>query len=137
MNKQEMFNTAYIGIIKQGGPSVEGDSCAYRSKNGRKCAAGWLMTDEDYAKVCKGGAADDTAINTTGIGALNGLPDFFRDNILFIGRLQRAHDDCYFETLDSDAAFINNFKVRMAELAARHNLTIPEIPSDDLPQTNS
>lgn len=45
---QEQFDTVLNGIRTQGGPSYElGNGCRYRSRTGRRCAAGWLMTGYD------------------------------------------------------------------------------------------
>jgi hypothetical protein len=54
---QEMFNTVYLGLasqgfersLKKGGKPIS-NYCVYRSEDGKKCAAGWLITDEEYDK---------------------------------------------------------------------------------------
>lgn len=49
MNEQEFFDTTVIALRAQGGPSInEKGVCLYRGPNGRKCAAGIHITDEEY-----------------------------------------------------------------------------------------
>ncbi len=48
-SKQEAFDIAVEGIRGQEyQPSVVGYTCRYRGDNGRKCALGFLITDEEY-----------------------------------------------------------------------------------------
>jgi hypothetical protein len=54
MTNQELFDFVCSSVIKQGRPSVnEYGDCRYRGRNGLKCAAGFLLTDEQ-AKKCEG-----------------------------------------------------------------------------------
>lgn len=49
MNRQELFDKAVTGILKQGGPSVDSDcmnGCVYRGPHGLRCAIGHLIEDE-------------------------------------------------------------------------------------------
>lgn len=49
MNAQEFFDTTVTVLRAQGGPSInEKGVCLYRGPNGRKCAAGIHITDEEY-----------------------------------------------------------------------------------------
>lgn len=49
MTDTELVTIVFDGLIAQGGCSVtEHYECMYRSPNGRKCAAGLLIKDEDY-----------------------------------------------------------------------------------------
>ena len=48
MTPQEMFDTAFIGMIKQGTQSRTNGKCKYRAADGKKCAAGFLIPDEVY-----------------------------------------------------------------------------------------
>lgn len=71
----------YKNLVNQGGPSAtlggEGDRvfCRYRGPNGRKCAAGWRIPDEEYDPNMEG-------VNVSAIG----LNDFE------IELMQEAHD---------------------------------------------
>lgn len=53
-----MFDTAARGIISQGGKSANAiGECLYRGPDGRKCAAGWVISD-NVAAECEGQCAD-------------------------------------------------------------------------------
>jgi hypothetical protein len=50
VNNQEVYNQVVSNIINQGGPSIDDkeDSCVYRNKNGRMCAAGPFIPNDKY-----------------------------------------------------------------------------------------
>jgi hypothetical protein len=49
MNKQQLFDTVVNHLRKQGKKSIDaGGACMYRGPDGTKCAAGILITDEEY-----------------------------------------------------------------------------------------
>jgi len=52
MTRQEALEIAYNQYVKQGGQSVNDNGyCVYRSPDGKKCAVGALISDEDYEPV--------------------------------------------------------------------------------------
>lgn len=84
MNKQEMFDTAVLGILNQGGISISEDGiCLYRNPNGRKCAAGFLIPDEYYYPDMEKKIFSALAFK---------LPDYLQKHSNFIGILQSIHD---------------------------------------------
>lgn len=48
MTPQEMFDFITSKLIEQGAPSKRGMRCLLRDEQGRKCAVGWVIADEDY-----------------------------------------------------------------------------------------
>ncbi|AGR47830.1 hypothetical protein SmphiM12_198 [Sinorhizobium phage phiM12] len=60
MTRQEIFNTVWKGLESQGwnvsmtAESNHHTTCAYRGANGRKCAAGWLIPDDEYEPSMEG-----------------------------------------------------------------------------------
>ncbi len=55
MTDLELVNFVFDKLIEQGGCSVNADkNCVYRGLNGRKCAAGQLITDEEYKPQFEG-----------------------------------------------------------------------------------
>ena len=51
LTMQEVFDTAVIGLLKQGVKSAEPgnpSACRYRGEGGLKCAVGFLIPDELY-----------------------------------------------------------------------------------------
>ena len=131
MTRQEMFDKAYIGVIAQGGPSVNDHDCAYRGHNGRACVVGQLVTDEVAAIL--------DSLTTLGIDDIldvdddapqwEWLPPYFRGEADVLGELQSAHDGAYFEAIDgTDEDFLEAFRKRMASVADKYGLTVPEVP---------
>ncbi len=129
--KQELFNIAWNGIKSQGfqqsvlrnedgSPKVipGGDgaaSCAYRDPQGRKCAVGWMIPDENYhpglenklassPEVCK--AADLVG------GEWDEEPNFAR-------HLQTVHDSSASRTPEG-------MERNLREFALNHGLDIPQ-----------
>ena len=58
---QEVFDWVTYNLIKQGEPSREGEFCLYRKDNLR-CAAGWLLDDEEYSETLEGKPWDDLVL---------------------------------------------------------------------------
>jgi len=48
LTNQQFFDNAVTGVIGQGGPSIGGNTCVYRAPDGKKCAAGHNILDEEY-----------------------------------------------------------------------------------------
>lgn len=127
MNRQETFNKMYIGLIKQGGPSVCATKCMYRSETGRKCAAGHVMDDRVYRPVFEGyDVSDVTALGRAVIGALleSGVE---RADIPMVAQVQAAHD-AYTRGADADdVTWLKNFQAWCQNNAPYLNVTIPEV----------
>lgn len=120
MTKQEIFDIVWNSIISQGGPSVNTfNGCAYRGNNGRKCAAGWLIPDEDYNTNYEGQVVSRYIKNS--------VTDYFKSrdlDICFIIKLQGIHDNTWCKN-DSDEEFIDLWKRQMYDLAQNEKLVMP------------
>lgn len=109
MINQEVFNAVWNGLKSQGFErSGWGGSCKYRGPDGKKCAAGWLMTDEEYRPSFEGRSADYLEVG-----------DLFKSKGIdtsFLMELQAVHD-------------VNNTPVKMEralrEFANEQKLTVP------------
>jgi hypothetical protein len=131
MDKQQIFNTVYLGLAKQGKRAFSnsdsapaGGSCQYRTIDGLKCAAGMLMTDEEFAGLkAKPHYERQYSPNNLKIIHMDQstVPAVIRDNLDFVQELQAAHDEERSEFTDTLAL--------LRTVAAHHNLTIPEIPA--------
>lgn len=133
MTRQEMFNKAYLGVIKQGDPAVQshpntdGLMCSYLAPDGRKCAVGHLMTEEELKVMgaFKGGVqdlADDWADCLPRPEWLMG-----DKNLDFLSHLQDTHDNL----MGYDGAeFVENYKYDMAKFASFYDLTVPELEQE-------
>lgn len=90
MDKQRLFNDAYLGLKKQGfAKSIKGFQCLYRGPNGLKCAIGHCIPDERYDESFEG-----KKISSSGVYFIiedeYGTVDYD-----FIIRLQVCHDDSH------------------------------------------
>jgi hypothetical protein len=114
MNKQEIFDAVAIGIRAQGGPAINstGNICAYRASNGRKCAAGLLMKDEDYDPGFEGGSVSHLPEKA--------FPGFSLDDMYLISQLQHAHDTA---AMASDDEFFAVWRQKMIEVAERNEVS--------------
>ena len=58
---QKTFDASVAGLLAQGRYSMDsgGDSCAYRGVGHVKCAAGHLISDEEYNRNLEGLSVDD------------------------------------------------------------------------------
>jgi len=123
MNKQEIFDKVYLGLKSQGFKrSIRVDDnnddivCMYRSPQGYKCAAGWLIPDDLYDECLEGcsvlGGHVRQVFEQLGVSRLD-LP--------FIQQLQRIHDFNFNLTARD---MVNQDKLE--EIAVHHGLTVPQ-----------
>ncbi len=95
---QAIFDFVVQKIWEQGGPARSGSSCLYRHPNGRKCALGWLIPDDEYRGTMEGSSlmcATGKISNNTGIEGADS--EWFKvpeENIDLLINLQKAHDSC-------------------------------------------
>lgn len=54
MEKQEIFDKVATHLLTQNKRAHDGSSCVYRAPDGCKCAAGILVSDEDYSPSMEG-----------------------------------------------------------------------------------
>ncbi len=109
VTKQETFDTVVRGILSQGGPAVDGNVCRYRT-GGRKCAAGWLIPDDEYTTELEGPIAY-VAGSLYEIICVRHGHDFD-----LVRALQRAHDHSV-HSPSVDADFLVRFRAAAAQVA--------------------
>lgn len=100
MDEQEVYDTIITHLRKQGSRSLLTDeqakklfvsygSCAYRSVDGKKCAAGIMILDKEYSFLMEG-------INITGLLSRGDCPGSLRERMwphyYLISDLQFVHD---------------------------------------------
>ena len=121
MDKQIIFDVVLFGIRAQGGPSMNGKGCAYRSAMGRRCAVGMWIANDQYDPLMEG----RTVLSITRLFP-GKLPAWFQDHTGFLQSLQQAHDSA----ADSEDFFPEDFERRMRRLAEVTGLryTHPEVP---------
>lgn len=129
---QQLFDDVYLGILKQGCPSVNASgACSMRgkSKDGEvtACAVGMILRDD--VVDCGGGGGEAPSI-----GGYRRYADECGLTVAarwLICRLQDCHDsaalsdDAALGGKRGDAAFIESFKSSAGEVAAINGLTVP------------
>lgn len=113
MIAQELFDQVVAHLRKQNSKSLltdeqckalflQPDSCAYRSLDGKKCAVGALITDEEYSPMMEG--ANVYYMIETTLSMRNRL----REHRFLLRHLQKVHDvlpvERWEESLQSVAA---------------------------------
>jgi len=111
---QQVFDQTAVHLLTQGVKSFdeENHECRYRGPENRMCAAGCLMTDEEYAALQTDGAVEGTIWGgvVDGHSLTHQHEDLIRD-------LQKVHDNCNEE----------DWKENLIALAAHHNLNTQAI----------
>lgn len=116
MNRQEIFDKVYLGILDQEGPGMNGGACAYVTFDGKRCGIGMLIDDATARKWNNFGTVDDV-IERLGKEA----PQWLVQNELFLIAMQEAHDRAA-----EEEDFMPLFKSNMQAIAARFSLTMPK-----------
>jgi hypothetical protein len=113
---QEIFDTAYLGLAKQGFERSMGHTrqnfvtCAYRGDDGRKCAIGHCIPDDKYEPDFEGENPNNLRVKEA-IGDVGA-------SISLLCDLQLCHD----RGLEPDL-----MERLLSQYAAKHGLTIPQI----------
>ncbi|RWN60192.1 hypothetical protein [Mesorhizobium sp.] len=119
MITQELFDTIYLGLQAQGWQrsfNAQRDLCMYRGPEGRKCAIGQAIPDDEYDR-----AMDD---EDDDVGVFN-YDDFHRRDMFLnltkdqFSELQYAHDNND-EPDEMRAAF--------EDIAGKYGLKVPATP---------
>lgn len=128
---QEIFDYVLDHLRLQGGPSgrvvndMTGKSifqCEYRGPQGKRCAVGWLIADEDYERKFEG----------TGVAGLAD-PNFplsysklyyLKPNLKLLNELQKVHDADYNRQEKPEGwVWSKRFERNMQRVAADFELT--------------
>lgn len=119
MTRQQIFNTAYHGLAAQGfqrSMRENGFGCAYRGADGRRCALGYLIPDAVYDPEWD---SDHKSMSAYMLSSENITNEICEGNQRFLIDLQTVHDD---------SLTPQTMKRELGAFAARHNLTVPELP---------
>tara|TARA_B100001146_G_scaffold152086_1_gene133687 strand:+ start:242 stop:553 length:312 start_codon:yes stop_codon:yes gene_type:complete len=102
---KETFEYVLRKVVEQGEPSIgETGQCLYRGPNGLKCAAGHLLSDEDYSPDMEGLRVVDVFHN--------------HPHKWLISQMQKAHD---IAAVTPDT-FVEEFKRRMDYIKKEYNI---------------
>lgn len=87
-SRQELFDTAVIGIFGQGRLAMSEGQCLYRAPDGTKCAVGWNMPDEEYKDSLEGlGVSNSNEVPPAAGVHIKDVP--------FMAQVQDAHDQLW------------------------------------------
>lgn len=121
MNAQEIFNKAYLSIIKQGHKSVQPEGplgslvCVYNGPNNSHCAAAMLVPEEFLPEMIEQKQWKLQPIKI--LEAVRGNNAFLDE---LITDIQMTHDNC------PEKDFVFEFKSRMRSLANQYKLEVPD-----------
>ena len=94
MNAQILFDTVITHLLNQKVQSInESANCLYRGPNGTSCAVGCLIPDEMYDKDMDNMNEDSSIAYVVEHFV---TPDYFKDHIELLKRLQEIHDQDYY-----------------------------------------
>lgn len=114
MTPQDQFNTAVLGVLAQGGPAVaHNGACLYRACDGKKCAFGHLIPDDEYVPQMEGRGAVSEKFDSF----FEAHTDYDRGLII---DLQNAHDSAF--AYANGETFMDSFKDRARKVALKHEL---------------
>lgn len=123
VSEQDAFNKAFIGIVKQGCPSIDGyEGCAYRGDNDTKCGIGFLIDDEDYEA-----AMHDIEGNTIASLLDDGWVEADHLGEAFLTNLQKRHDHSIRISKGTDQPYMEVFVEQMTEFARSYKLEVPQL----------
>ncbi len=90
MNAQEIFDKVAAHLLAQGIRSDmrcgDGSRCLYRGPGGTCCAVGVLIGD------CLALTGDRLSLSVWALANRAGSPQWMRDHVLLLGKLQNVHD---------------------------------------------
>lgn len=108
---QEVFDRVATHLLKQGGCATDGESCMYRSGNGKTCAVGCLIPDNLYDYAIEGSvvAGPDTGDHLLLILKALGL----HPHLDLLKELQNLHD----------SGHVESWPIQLANLAQKNGLS--------------
>ncbi|MFA9261743.1 MAG: hypothetical protein ACEQSB_00085 [Undibacterium sp.] len=116
---QQLFDIMYLGVLKQGKPSVNNGGCQYRGPNGLKCAAGMLIADRDYILEIEGEDAK--------VARERGALKIKKSQVELALKMQIAHDKN--SSFYSNFRWLKNFKKQAKAVAKKFGLVVPDLPA--------
>jgi len=120
MSAENLFRKAVYNILKQNGRAFYGPSCVYLDPEGKRCAVGWLLTEEE-AKATVGLESMDveqlfTRFPAVGERLLEQTGMSREDGMRFLSRMQQLHDRTdYSKGLEFDFDFFRMKAVGFAQ----------------------
>lgn len=133
LTRQQIYDKAVNGLAAQGFElAIAGETCAYRTESGRKCAAGQLIPDEAYKPLLDSGGGLTVAylrgLESCSYPQPAAKVQALRDGLAaggvseedydLVSELQKAHDGCIGEA---------DFKPALITVGRANRLDIPGV----------
>jgi len=126
VTNQEIFDRVYRHLLTQNAQAYDGDcgGCRYRDEQGRKCAVGCLISDDDYKPALEGTLVSSIDLAYPPSNKQTRLSLLYRivaqivpdqTGVSLLHELQTVHD-----TVD-----VENWPKRLCEVAKQFKLTVP------------
>ena len=141
MTRQETFDFVCSALLKQGKPSLDArpvlsvnsipmTSCGYRGVDGTKCAAGYLIPDEEYDPDLEGATLEEPNYNTRTALAqkktrLREIVGRQGHDLTLVYKLQKAHDNAV-----DDSNWLKGFRTRAFTVAQEFGLSALVLAGD-------
>lgn len=104
--KTRLFNESFEHIKQQGAPALNGSLCAYRTNDGKMCAAGPFIKDYDSEEM------ENRPFDIIAEKYPDKVDPVAVKHKLFVNDLQKIHDDaadvCYRRVEDGDDEGLND-----------------------------
>lgn len=102
MDRQRIFDEAFLGIYAQGKRAYSGGRCQYRASDGSQCAIGILMTPAQAAELPNEGISKDVVwgLAANFLIPKYGEPDDEESDLDFLVNIQASHDSIYASSPD-------------------------------------
>lgn len=119
MTPQEIFDKALLAMREQGVKSSEDRFCSYYTREGLRCPAGHLLS-EQQARELQGRVPQ--IWKNVAISDPDMIPEELRGHEDLIADIQKAHDST--DETDYCGSFIKGFEAKMANVAKVHGLSM-------------
>lgn len=125
-SKQKAFETAALGLIAQGVPSVDDqNNCMYRGPNGTKCGVGFLIPDSKYSPSFERSIPMVFEYGPNEVAQAAGVEE--RSDVYFLADLQkRLHDQFTVGGYGDQGTFVQFLKRAISDFAYQAGLAITE-----------
>ena len=122
---QNAFDTAYLGLIKQGMPAIGKYGCAYRGEGDTCCAVGMLIPDALYDPRTESTTVSTLLRHDSFRHAIGLTEEMLKSGEIesFLSCMQAAHD-----RVPRGEWWVDEFAKRMRGIAKDFELIVPVVP---------
>ncbi|WP_233869549.1 hypothetical protein [Paraburkholderia adhaesiva] len=93
LTAQDVFDFVACELLRQNARALSGSRCRYRAPDGRRCAVGFVIPDEEYRAQFEGGGVVNMIRVAHLLGCSSGFTRFLLAHQSLLGYLQHMHDE--------------------------------------------